>query len=144
MIRMRSRLGATWTPASEFEPAFRQLSRGFSRDPGGYQARRKADPQNVDVERVENGPGARQRRSEIRAASRGSAAGGVHEKARIPVKRSRQALEILAADGSLSPDQNVIDEGALQSPDTRRLKRVSVEFLQSLYDRQLQFVGHFC
>jgi hypothetical protein len=132
----------TWTPAGEFEPPFCQLSRSFSRDPSRHEARRKADPQNVHVEQVQNGPAAQRRPFEIMAPRRGSAAGGVHEEARIPVKRPRQALEVLAANGPLPSDQDVVDEGAFKPPDARRLKRVSVEFLQSLYDRQLQLVNH--
>jgi hypothetical protein len=141
LTRTASRVGATWTPASEFEPAFCQLSRSFSRDPGDYQARRKADPQNVDIEQVDNGPATRRRPFEIMALRRRSAAGGVHEEARIPIKRPRQALEILAADGSLSPDQDVVDEGAFEPPDARRLKRVSVEFPSVVDDRPLDHLA---
>jgi hypothetical protein len=60
----------------------------------------------------------------MKALRRGSAVGG---KAGISVKCLREALGILAADGSLSADQDVVNKGALQSSEARRLKRASVK-----------------
>ena len=85
------RVGATWTPASEFEPPFCPLSRSLSRDSSGDQARRKADPQHMNVEQVEIDAG--RRRFEIEGLGRTAAAGGVHQQAGIPVAETLASIQ---------------------------------------------------